>query len=414
MHHPPRPRVDRSRSTPDVRFVGHVVREAPPCVMRSSTLPAISEPLDPVHVFLGGSCNPTRWRRDVAIPMLDEAGVSYYNPQVDEWHEGLMDLEAQAKETATMVLFVIDNLTRAIVSINEAAEYMCCGRRVVLVVLDMEDGVHIGNKALTEYEIADLNAARACLRQHVSMYPLVKLFKSLEEAVTYVISEDRLAPLTTNKGNSRVRPNRLRKRSSLVLSQWPKKPLNSKVFMRSCSSSSIIESGSSSEDEGDAESPPTNPAPVKESSQRYIYLGGNLRHTSWRASTAIPMLQKALVPYYSPSGDFLWVANGIEHKSDKNMKHSADLILIVIPNNCRSIASMTDALLLICSERAVLLVIEPMVEGTSMEDGTTPIGREFQDLHRARAYLTETARRHDTHIFDDVASAIDFILTYHH
>ena len=31
--------------------------------------------------------------------MLDEAGVSYYNPQVDEWHEGLMDLEAQAKET---------------------------------------------------------------------------------------------------------------------------------------------------------------------------------------------------------------------------------------------------------------------------------------------------------------------------
>ncbi|KDO16356.1 hypothetical protein SPRG_18114 [Saprolegnia parasitica CBS 223.65] len=204
-----------------------------------------------------------------------------------------MDLEAQAKETATMVLFVIDNLTRAIVSINEAAEYMCCGRRVVLVVLDMEAGVHIGNKALTEHEIADLNAARACLRQYVSMYPLVKLFATVEDAVTHVISEDCLAPVTS-KGGSRVRPNRLRKRSSLVLSQWPKKPLNTKVFMRSCSSSSIIESEGSSEDEGDAESPLTNSAPVKESSQRYIYLGGNLRHTSWRASTAIPMLQRRL------------------------------------------------------------------------------------------------------------------------
>ena len=104
-----------------------------------------------------------------------------------------------------MVLFVIDNLTRAIVSINEAAEYMCCGRRVVLVVLDMEPGVLIGNKALTEYEIADLNAARACLRQYVSMYPLVKLFETVDEAVTYVISEDRLAPLAS-KGNSRVGP----------------------------------------------------------------------------------------------------------------------------------------------------------------------------------------------------------------
>lgn len=31
-------------------------------------------------VFLGGSCNPTTWRKDVAIPYLQEAGVSFYNP----------------------------------------------------------------------------------------------------------------------------------------------------------------------------------------------------------------------------------------------------------------------------------------------------------------------------------------------
>ncbi len=34
------------------------------------------------QVFLGGSCNPTTWRRDVAIPELRKAGITFYNPQV--------------------------------------------------------------------------------------------------------------------------------------------------------------------------------------------------------------------------------------------------------------------------------------------------------------------------------------------
>lgn len=31
-------------------------------------------------VFLGGSCNPTAWRRDQSIPLLEREGVTYYNP----------------------------------------------------------------------------------------------------------------------------------------------------------------------------------------------------------------------------------------------------------------------------------------------------------------------------------------------
>jgi len=31
-------------------------------------------------VFLGGSCNPTTWRKDLAIPYLQDAGVSFFNP----------------------------------------------------------------------------------------------------------------------------------------------------------------------------------------------------------------------------------------------------------------------------------------------------------------------------------------------
>lgn len=32
------------------------------------------------EVFLGGSCNPTTWRADVAIPTLNNLGISFYNP----------------------------------------------------------------------------------------------------------------------------------------------------------------------------------------------------------------------------------------------------------------------------------------------------------------------------------------------
>ena len=33
-----------------------------------------------ISVFLGGSCNPTSWRAEIAIPFLKEQGITFYNP----------------------------------------------------------------------------------------------------------------------------------------------------------------------------------------------------------------------------------------------------------------------------------------------------------------------------------------------
>lgn len=38
------------------------------------------------EVFLGGSCNPTTWRADVAIPTLQKLGISFYNPVSNHSH----------------------------------------------------------------------------------------------------------------------------------------------------------------------------------------------------------------------------------------------------------------------------------------------------------------------------------------
>ncbi len=52
------------------------------------------------YVFLGGSCDPTTWRRDIAVPKLEKYKIPYYNPQVDNWNPTYIALEAQAKEVS--------------------------------------------------------------------------------------------------------------------------------------------------------------------------------------------------------------------------------------------------------------------------------------------------------------------------
>lgn len=131
-----------------------------------------------MQLFLGGSCNPTTWRKDVAIPILEAAAVSYYNPQVDDWSPELVAIEAKAKEEAETLLFVIDSQTRAIASILEATEMIMEGRDVVLVIEQIADGTEIGWQKVTGSELKDLNRARTYLRDlaerhNVDVYPTV-------------------------------------------------------------------------------------------------------------------------------------------------------------------------------------------------------------------------------------------------
>lgn len=50
------------------------------------------------------------------------------------WHPGLIALEEEAKQSATVLFFVIDNQTRAVSSMLEASYLAASGRKLVLVV----------------------------------------------------------------------------------------------------------------------------------------------------------------------------------------------------------------------------------------------------------------------------------------
>ena len=86
--------------------------------------------------------------------------------QVDDWTPDLVEIEAQEKENAGCLLFVMDGMTRALASIVEASEFICLGRHVVLCVVDVQPGAIFGidGSPISTTELKDLNRVRNYLR----------------------------------------------------------------------------------------------------------------------------------------------------------------------------------------------------------------------------------------------------------
>lgn len=148
--------------------------------MGSSTSKIIPRPTPGCTVFLGGSCNPTTWRKDIAIPLLEKHKIDYYNPQVDDWTPELMTTENYQKEHAKYLLFVIDDETRAIASMIEAAYYIGLGRKVVLVIKK------VTTDTFAENEIKDLNRGRTYLHDVAEQHNII-VFDLIEPAVNYIV-----------------------------------------------------------------------------------------------------------------------------------------------------------------------------------------------------------------------------------
>jgi len=118
-------------------------------------------------VFLGGSCNPTVWRKEQVIPFLDESKISYYNPQVENWSNPVVPIEAQAKQLADVLLFVLDTQTLAMASMVEVAEHIASGSKVVLVSYRVDLKVCYDvegcDDEVTQQHVESVNLARGIL-----------------------------------------------------------------------------------------------------------------------------------------------------------------------------------------------------------------------------------------------------------
>ncbi|XP_026324367.1 uncharacterized protein LOC113233443 isoform X2 [Hyposmocoma kahamanoa] len=123
--------------------------------------------LSPCEVFLGGSCNPTTWRSDIAIPMLKKMGITYFNPQVEDWSTELVEVEHRAKASARALLFVLDSETRAVAASVEVAHLAAAPKDLLLVLRPYARHQNIANETISDQEYVELARARATLQEAV-------------------------------------------------------------------------------------------------------------------------------------------------------------------------------------------------------------------------------------------------------
>lgn len=91
-----------------------------------------------MKVFLGGTCNESKWR-DELIPLLK---CDYFNPVVDDWTEDCIEEEERQKEICDFSLFVITPKMKGVYSIAEAVDFSNkFPRKTIFCVLQEDDGL---------------------------------------------------------------------------------------------------------------------------------------------------------------------------------------------------------------------------------------------------------------------------------
>jgi len=74
------------------------------------------------RVFLGGTCNGSKWRESKMIPLLKEKGVDYFNPVVEDWTEAAKQQEIYERENDDFVVYVISPLIAGYYALAEVVE----------------------------------------------------------------------------------------------------------------------------------------------------------------------------------------------------------------------------------------------------------------------------------------------------
>ncbi len=72
-------------------------------------------------VFLGGTCNDSRWRNTM-MPLLGNAGLKYFNPLVDDWNESAQENELRERAECDFCLYTITPKMIGVYSIAEVVD----------------------------------------------------------------------------------------------------------------------------------------------------------------------------------------------------------------------------------------------------------------------------------------------------
>lgn len=140
------------------------------------------------QVFLGGACGTTNWRRAIAIPILEAAGINYFNPQLaeGEWTPAFQYTEMEAKDAADVWLFVINEQTRGIASVGEVSYRIGQNRKLALCLTELPYPTSFEGHLLSNAEVDDLNRGRVFVQAMAKAHN-VPIFNTVEKASHYAV-----------------------------------------------------------------------------------------------------------------------------------------------------------------------------------------------------------------------------------
>ncbi|XP_060079047.1 uncharacterized protein LOC132558496 [Ylistrum balloti] len=413
------------------------------------------------RVFLGGSCNPTSWRQDTAIPFFKQHGITFYNPQVQSWREELVELEARAKQRADILFFVIDNQTRAITSMIETAYLVATRRQVIAIIHEYDKNMKICGEEVSKSEVMDLLRARLILVDLVERNS-IPVFTNMETAlrctrtvldkglkVENLIVEDGVQPVLY--GYLKVGTALLHMREAFnSMDSTESGYITAKdvcLAYKSCMGGQILDlewlrnhRNKSSDDKYSfedfccivAEYQKRNKSLLEKLLQltrcffhkftnhsiapncnniqecRDIYLGGSCGDSNWREKIAVPLLRKHGLSYANP------FINDWEQRLipiQVAIREKCRLLLYIISDRTRSISSMIEAGYYIGKGCKVILCVKELSNDVTV--GKEPLTEcAMKDYQRGRAYLIDLASREGIQLFDDITEAVLCAINY--
>lgn len=108
-----------------------------------------------MKVFLGGTCNESKWREQL-IPLLK---VNYFNPIVEDWTKECIEIENDEKyNKCGCLLFVISKEMTGVYSIAEMVESCFLDNKITVYNI-IPDG-------FTEGQMRSLKAVEGILERH--------------------------------------------------------------------------------------------------------------------------------------------------------------------------------------------------------------------------------------------------------
>lgn len=130
-------------------------------------------------VFLGGTCNESRWR-DSLINMLE---IQFFNPVVDDWNDEAYQEELRQREICDYLLYVITPRMTGVYSIAEVVDDSNKRPEKTIFAIETDVDENGDNMEFNKAQLKSLQAVGKMVQENGGTF-----LKSLEEVANYLNS----------------------------------------------------------------------------------------------------------------------------------------------------------------------------------------------------------------------------------